>query len=52
MSAAANVGNGSSFCGPANINSDNTFQQDASNSNTAANVDFALFGLSIPVRRR
>ena len=45
MSAAANVGNGSFFGGPTNIQSDNTFTQTASNSNTATNVDaFVLFG--------
>ena len=45
MSAAANVGNGSIFGGPTNIQSDNTFTQSASNSNTATNVDaFALLG--------
>jgi hypothetical protein len=45
MVAAANVGNGSLFAGPANIQSDNTFKQDAHNSNTATNVDaFLLFG--------
>ena len=43
MSAAANVGNGSCFGGPTNIQSDNTFTQTASNSNTATNLD--LFGL-------
>jgi len=52
MSAAANVGNGSVFGGPANIQSDNTFTQSASNSNTATNVDaFVLLGrLGCPVR--
>jgi hypothetical protein len=45
MLAAANVGNASLFGGPANIQSDNTFTQTASNSNTATNVDaFALIG--------
>ena len=45
MSAAANVGNGSYFGGPTEIQSDNTFTQDASNSNTATNVDaFLLLG--------
>jgi len=43
MVAAANVGNCSLFVGPATIQSDNTFHQDASNTNTATNVDFALF---------
>jgi hypothetical protein len=52
MVAAANVGNGSVFGGPANIQSDNTFNQDASNSNTATNVDaLVLLGrLGCPVR--
>jgi hypothetical protein len=45
MVAVANIGNGSIFGGPTNIQSDNTFQQTASNSNTATNVDaFALLG--------
>jgi hypothetical protein len=45
MSAAANVGNGSFFGGPTEIQSDNTFTQNASNSNTATNVDaFLLLG--------
>ncbi|RYF14811.1 MAG: hypothetical protein EOO30_16975 [Comamonadaceae bacterium] len=44
MVAAANVGNGSVFFGPAIIQSDNTFTQDASNTNTATNVDAFLFG--------
>ena len=49
MSAAANVGNFSVFGGPTNIQSDNTFTQDASNSNTATNVDaFVLFGHLAP----
>ena len=49
MSAAANVGNGSKFGGPTNIQSDNTFTQDASNSNTATNVDaFVLLGHVAP----
>lgn len=52
MVAAANIGNGSIFGGPANLQSDNTFDQDASNTNTARNFDFALFaGLGVPVRR-
>ncbi|WP_427914730.1 hypothetical protein ACPWT1_07395 [Ramlibacter sp. MMS24-I3-19] len=46
MVAAANVGNGSIFSGPAMIQSDNTFTQSASNSNTATNVDaIAVLGL-------
>jgi hypothetical protein len=45
MVAAANIGNGSLFAGPANIQSDNTFKQDADNRNRATNVDaFLLFG--------
>ena len=53
MVAAANVGNGSIFAGPANLQSDNTFDQDATNTNTATNVDFAalLVGLGGPRRR-
>ena len=42
MLAAANVGNGSKFFGPTNIQSDNTFDQDATNTNTATNVDAFL----------
>jgi hypothetical protein len=50
MVAAANVGNGSIFKGPANIQSDNTFDQDANNTNTATNVAL-LAGLGlVPVR--
>jgi hypothetical protein len=45
MAAAANVGNGSVFNGPTIIQSDSTFTQTASNSNTATNVDaFLLLG--------
>ncbi|NPC56480.1 hypothetical protein [Caenimonas soli] len=45
MAAVANIGNGSVFGGPATIQSDNTFTQTASNSNTATNVDaFLLLG--------
>ena len=43
MVVAANIGNGSIFAGPANIQSDNTFKQDASNFNDAENFK----GLSI-----
>ena len=50
MVAAANVGNGSKFCGPTNIQSDNTFNQTASNSNYATNLDsFGLYGYLGPV---
>ncbi len=49
MAAAANVGNGSFFGGPTNIQSDNTFTQTASNTNTATNVDaFVLLGHLAP----
>jgi hypothetical protein len=48
MVAAANVGNGSIFCGPANIQSDNTFHQDATNTNTAVNVDLAALLVGLP----
>jgi hypothetical protein len=45
MAAAANVGNGSVFHGPTIIQSDNSFTQTASNTNTATNVDaFLLLG--------
>ena len=43
MAALANVGNGSLFCGPATIQSDNTFTQSASNYSYAENFK----GLSI-----
>ena len=42
MVAAANVGNGSVFGGPATIQSDNTFTQDADNRSRAANVDLSV----------
>ena len=49
MSAAANIGNGSKFGGPTTIQSDNTFTQNASNSNTATNVDaFVLLSFVAP----
>ncbi len=46
MLAVANIGNGSLFAGgPTTIQSDNTFTQTASNSNSATNVDaFLVFG--------
>ena len=43
MATLANVGNGSLFCGPTTIQSDNTFTQSASNYNYAENFK----GLSI-----
>jgi hypothetical protein len=53
MVAAANIGNGSFFGGPAEIQSDNTFTQTASNDNTATNVDaLALLGRLGPFRGR
>ena len=53
MSAAANIGNGSFFGGgPTDIQSDNTFHQDATNTNTATNVDALLvLGRLGPFRR-
>jgi hypothetical protein len=52
MVAAANVGNGSVFRGPATIQSDNTFDQNATNTNRAANVDLdLLIGLGLPTLR-
>ena len=48
MAAVANVGNASLFCGPATIQSDNTFTQDAYNSNYAENYDVTALGLRFP----
>jgi hypothetical protein len=48
MTAAANIGNGSVFGGPATIQSDNTFTQDAHNTSYSANVDLAAIGLLFP----
>ena len=43
MAAAANIGNASLFAGgPATIQSDNAFTQNAANYNTATNVDAFL----------
>jgi hypothetical protein len=50
MAAAANIGNGSLFVGPATLQSDNTFDQDATNTNTATNVSL-LAALGVPVLR-
>ena len=52
MMAAANVGNGSIFQGPATIQSDNTFTQTASNWNYAENdkglsVAYPVYGLPV-----
>ena len=49
MAAAANVGNYSVFGGPATIQSDNTFTQDAHNTNFATNVDLAAIGVVFPL---
>ena len=49
MAAAANVGNGSIFVGPATIQSDNTFNQTATNYNDAFNVK--ELGILVPVLR-
>jgi len=51
MVAAANVGNGSIFAGPATIQSDNTFNQSASNYSSAANYKGFSIG-SFPVLTR
>jgi hypothetical protein len=52
MVAVANIGNGSLFGGPTDIQSDNTFTQTATNTNTAANVDaLVLLGFLGPFRR-
>jgi hypothetical protein len=52
MAAVANVGNASHFCGPATIQSDNTFTQDAHNFNAAANFDLSLLALRVPTLER
>ena len=49
MVAAANVGNGSIFAGPATIQSDNTFSQSASNYSEALN--FKGFSIGYPLLR-
>ena len=48
MAAAANIGNGSLILGPATIQSDNTFTQDAHNTNYSTNVDLAALGVVFP----
>ena len=52
MMAAANVGNGMKVGAnsPVIIQSDNTFSQDADNSNTATNEEPAARGLLRPLR--
>jgi len=47
MVAAANVGNGSNFHGPTTIQSDNTFDQTATNYNDAYN--FKGFSIAYPL---
>jgi hypothetical protein len=44
MAAAANIGNGSVFHGPATIQSDNTFDQTATNYNYAENFKGLAIG--------
>jgi hypothetical protein len=52
MQAVANVGNGSLFGGTANLQSDNTFSQSASNSSYSANADlFSIGGYCWPSLR-
>jgi hypothetical protein len=51
MVAAANVGNGSLILGPATIQSDNTFTQDAHNTSYSANYDFSALGVVFPFVR-
>ena len=48
MAALANVGNASKFCGPATIQSDNTFTLDAHNTSYSSNVDLASIGRGFP----
>ena len=50
MTAAANVGNGSIFQGPATLQTDNTFTQTASNWNDASNYKgFSVYPVYGPV---
>ena len=49
MTAAANIGNGSIFQGPATIQSDNTFTQTASNWNDADNYKGFSVVYGLPV---
>jgi hypothetical protein len=48
MVTAANVGNGSLFCGPATIQSDNAFSQSASNESYADNFKGFSIGYGFP----
>ena len=48
MATLANVGNGSRVLGPAMIQSDNTFTQDARNTSYSSNVDLASIGRGFP----
>ena len=52
MAAVANVGNASAFGGPATIQSDNTFTQNAYNENYATNFDISVLGLGLPTFAR
>ena len=49
MAAAANIGNGSIFQGPATIQSDNTFTQTASNWSSTANYNGVSVVYGLPV---
>lgn len=51
MAAFANVGNGSLVFGPATIQADATFTQDAHNTSYATNVDLSRIGLFGPFVR-
>jgi hypothetical protein len=51
MAAAANIANCSLILGPATIQSDNTFTQDAHNTSYSTNVDLAAIGVVFPFVR-
>ena len=48
MATLANVGNGSRVLGPATIQSDNTFTQDAYNTSYSWNADLVSIGDKVP----
>ena len=48
MAAMANIGNGSLFMGPATIQSDNTFTQNAYNTSFSSNADLFSIGRGFP----
>ena len=48
MATLANVGNGSRVLGPATIQSDNTFTQDAYNTSYSWNADLVSIGPKVP----